>query len=96
MLVIILAMIGAPRAPAGREMREMMGAEGVNGSMPRILVGIGEFFFLNEDTFGLEFLAFEVQLGKFGPRVYMGSCNLQSAVYQDLCIKLVGIQGMKV
>ena len=38
----ILAMIGAPRAPAGRE---MMGAEGVNGSMPRILVGIGEFFF---------------------------------------------------
>ena len=54
------------------------------------------FFFLNEDTFGLEFLAFEVQLGKFGPRVYMGSCNLQSAVYQDLCIKLVGIQGMKV
>jgi hypothetical protein len=91
MLVIILAMIGAPRAPAGRE---MMGAEGVNGSMPRILVGIGEFFFY-EDKFGLEFLAFEVQLGTFGPRVYMGSCDLHSAVDQDVCIKLVGIQGMK-
>ena len=73
----------------------MMGAgQWVNGSMPRILVGVGEFFCWGE-IWPRFFDNYEVQLGKFGPSFFFGSCDLQSAVYQDFCIKLVGIQGMK-